>query len=45
MRRRLSGAWEEVKERAKEHHRAVNEAYQAYYGLGMYRGEAETMRW
>ena len=34
--RRLSNAWEEVKERAKEHHRGVNEAYQAYYGVGMY---------
>jgi hypothetical protein len=38
--RRLSGAWEEVKGMAKEHHRAVNEAYQAYAGSGMHRGES-----
>jgi hypothetical protein len=43
--RRLSGAWGEVKERAKERHRAVNEAYQAYYGLGMYRGDAAEIMW
>jgi hypothetical protein len=30
-----ASAWDKVKKAAKDHHRAANEAYQAYYGIGM----------
>ncbi len=44
--RRISSKWGAVKQRAMEHHRAVNEAYQSYYGLGVNRREtaAEWVR-
>jgi hypothetical protein len=38
--RRLSEAWKEVKNVAREHHNSVNAAYTAYYGLGAYRAQA-----
>jgi hypothetical protein len=40
--RRLSSKWDAVKEMAKEHHRAVNGAYQSYYGLGVNRRKMEA---
>jgi hypothetical protein len=33
-----TSTWSKVKKAAKEHHRGMNAAYQAYYGIGMSNG-------
>jgi hypothetical protein len=38
LKKTKSSKWQELKALAKEHHRAVNSAYDSLYGNGAYRG-------